>query len=147
MAYTPSQQAQLDVLNAAIAAVLNTSVPAHTMIKLAVAPFNPTPTSDPATFVEATFDGYAAKTISAWEAAYLNGNAAVSNGTTVESWVPTGTTTPNTVAGYWLVGGNGSYLGGEAFASPIAVTGPTTPVNIVPRYAVIPPVFSATLIP
>jgi hypothetical protein len=147
MPFVASQLNQLDVLAAAIAAVLNTSVPAHTTIHLAQQPFTPTSTSDPTTFTEATFDGYADKTIAAWETQYLNGNTAVTNGTTVLSWVPTGTTTSNTIAGYWLIGGNGDYLGGEAFAAPITVTGPTTPVNLVPRYAVVPPTFAATVIP
>jgi hypothetical protein len=147
MAFVSSQQGPLDVLAAAIANVLNTSVPAHTTIKLAQAPFAPAPTSDPTTFTEATFDGYASKTISAWEAPYLSAGAAKTNGTAVESWIPTGTTTPNTIAGYWLVAGNGDYLGGEVFATPINVVGPTTPVNLVPAYTVMPPVFTATVIP
>jgi hypothetical protein len=146
MPFVSSQIALMDVLNAAIANVLTSSGSTHAEVHLAQAPFNPTATSDPTTFTEATFTGYAMKSVAAWEVAYLSGQSAKTNGTAVLSWTPTDSLMPNSIGGYWIIGGNGDYLGGEAFPVPLNIIGPSTPVNLVPAYGVAPPNFSATVI-
>jgi hypothetical protein len=143
-----SQISLLDILTAFIANGLDAAGPTHTMVKLAKAPFSPTPTSDPTTFTEADFDGYAAKTVAAWAAPYLNGDGAAETiGTSVLTWSPTGSVTPNLIYGYWLMLGNGDYGGGEAFGTPVSLNGPTTALSMVPLWAVAPSRFGAVIVP
>lgn len=146
--FIPSNAAKLDILAAAIASVLNATGPVHSTVKLAKGAFAPSPTSDPTTFTEADFDGYASKTVAAWSAAYLvpNGSAETIAGS-VLTWIPTGSTTSNVVTGYWIIGGNGDYLGGEAFATPVPMDGPTTALSLVPEWQVAPGAWSGNLLP
>lgn len=146
--FVTSNVALVDQLAATVATVLDHTGPVHASVKLATGAFSPTPTSDPATFTEATFDGYAAKSVASWVSPYLlPGPLAETISAAVLSWSPTGTTTPNTITGYWIVGGNGDYLGGEAFNQPVLLNGPTTALNLVPTWQVPRSTFSATLIP
>lgn len=52
-----------------------------------------------ATFVQATFDGYADQDLDAWGVPALVGSAGYVEHAVV-TWTPTGTTTPNTIYGY-----------------------------------------------
>jgi hypothetical protein len=148
MPYVPSNQSMIDQLQAFIDNGLDAAGPVHATIKLAQGSFAPGPTSDPTTFTEADFDGYASKTVAAWEAAALavDGTAETIS-SAVQSWAPTGTTTPNTITGYWVIGGNGHYLGGEAFATPVVLNSPSTRLNLVPAWKTQRNQFSAVLIP
>jgi hypothetical protein len=142
--FVTSQVALIDQLDAVKGAVLDAAGPIHSTVKLAQGAFAPVPTSDPTTFTEATFDGYAAKTITAWTSAYLvPGPSSEILSAAVLSWSPTGTTTPNTITGYWIVGGNGHYLGGESFAQPVILNGPLTALNLAAVWQVSRSTFSA----
>lgn len=147
MPFVSSNKALQDILAATIAGILDFTGPVHASVKLAKGTFGPAPDSDPATFTECDFDGYASKTVSAWStpAMLATGNAETV-ASTVLHWAPTGTTTPNSVTGYWIEGGNGDYLGGEAFAQPVNLTGPTTALNLVPVFQQAAAAFSATVI-
>lgn len=137
-----------DILAATIASVLDATGPVHASVKLAQGPFAPLPDSDPTTFTEATFDGYAAKDVTAWASPYLVATGAAETiSSTVLHWAPTGTTTPNTLTGYWIVGGNGDYLGGEAFPVPIPMTGPTSALNLIPIWQQAAAQFGAVVVP
>jgi hypothetical protein len=148
MPFVPSQIGLIDAINAIKASVLDAAGPVHTTVKLAKGVFGPTPTSNPASFTECDFDGYAAKTIAAYGGPHLvpSGNAEITS-SAVLSWTPTGSVTPNVVAGYWLVGGNGDYLGGEAFPAPIPLNGPLTTLSLIPSWQQAPASFNATVVP
>jgi len=101
-------------------------------IHLAAASFIATPTLDPSTLTEATFDGYTAKAITA-----VSTPGPITPGNIVAiipavSFTPTGTTTPNTIYGYWVVDGSGNYVGAEVFPAPVGLTGPTTTLAFIP---------------
>jgi hypothetical protein len=148
MPFVSSQQFLLDKLAAAIASILDATGPVHASVKLAVAPFAPSPTSDPATFTEADFDGYAAKTVATWSTPVMNtnGSAETVSGS-VLTWNPTGSTTSNLIVGYWVEGGNGDYLGGEILASPVPMNGPLSSLNLVPVVQEAPGSWSSVVIP
>lgn len=147
MSFVTSQLALVDQLEAVKDNVLDATGPVHATVKLAIAPFSPTPTSDPASFTEATFDGYASKTVAAWTpAAVQPGPLAEILSQSVLTWTPTGSTTPNTIAGYWIVGGNGDYLGGESFGTPVVLNGPTTSLNMVTAWQMARATWSAQVL-
>ena len=138
----------LDVMAAVKAAILSTATPAYTSVHLAVAPFAPNPNSDPSTFTEATFTGYAPISIDAWNNAELiNGPIAQVLPTTMVSFVPSGTTVTNVIAGYWLEAGDGTYILGETFSAPVPLTGPDTRLNLAIPVATIGAPTSATVVP
>jgi len=144
-----SNKALVDQLAAIVAAVLDTSVPAHTVVKLAQGAFTPSPGSDPSTFTEADYTGYASKTISAWTPPSLrNDGSAEVVSTTVLDFSPSGTiTVTNIITGYWLVGGNGDYLGGEVLPFPVPLAVATDSLKIVPVWQVAPSTWGANLLP
>lgn len=119
----------------------------HVVCKLAKTPFNPSRTSDPATFTEADFDGYAAQNVAAFSGTYLNKNGdAQTIGTTLLSFTPTGSTTPNTIGGYWLVTSGGVYLGGEVFNPTVGLNGPLTTLDFTIEWATTVAQFGATIV-
>jgi hypothetical protein len=133
--FIESSAALKDKLNAIKTSVLDAAGPVHTTIKLAIGAFTPTKDSVPGDFTEAGFDGYASKTITSWSAAYLvNGNQAEIAPGVALTWIPTGTVTPQTVVGYWLEAGDGTYLGGEIFANAVPMASPSNSLNVVPIY-------------
>lgn len=87
--------------------------------------YDPLESMDVADFTEADFDGYAAQTITAFEAAYKgeDGYATVyADG--LYQFDCTGDTTPNTIYGYYVVGDPGGtpFLAfAERFDTPVAV--------------------------
>jgi hypothetical protein len=146
--FVPSQKFLLDMLAAAVASILNATGPVHASVKLATGTFGPQPGSDPASFTEATFTGYAAKVVTTWSTPYL---VASGNGQTLSenvlTWTPTDSVVQENIAGYWIVGGNGDYLGGEAFSQPIPLTGPTTSLNLIPLIQQAPGAYAGVLVP
>lgn len=146
--FVSSDKAALDQLAAVLSLVLNTATPTHSTVHLAQGAFAPVRDSDPTTFTEATFGGYAAITMAAWETPYLlGGGQSESIPTTICHWSPTDTVTPNTITGYWIMGANGDYLGGEAFGNGVPMLGPTNALNLVPTWQIPPSTFSAVLVP
>ena len=125
----------LDALAAIKSQVLDTAVPAHCHIHLAKPPFTPNPTSDPASFTEADYTGYAAVTITAWDNPALTpADLAEIVGTTVAQFRPTGTTVTNSIAGFWVLDAAGDFVFAQVFSTPVALTGPNTVLSIVPRW-------------
>lgn len=77
---------------------------------------------------EATFDGYAAKTLT-METGYINGaNQAVAE-SGLAAWIPTGSVTPNSIGGAWTDDGTGAM---EIFplAAPVSLAGLATVLKI-----------------
>jgi hypothetical protein len=146
MAFTMSNVGMLDILTKVIANVLDATGPAYTTVKLAKATFNPSPTLDPGTLVEADFTGYAAKAVNPWASPYLDGPAAETLSTTVLHWSPTDAVTPNTIYGYWLVAGDGTFLGAEKFATPVPLPDATAALNLVPVFQIPQLGFSAQVL-
>ena len=117
-------------------------------VKLAQTPFTPNPNSVPSTdFVEATYDGYAAVSLTTMTPNTVVGNAYESTSTAVAVFQPTGSTTPNTIGGYWIETGAGALLGYEVLPTPIALNGPTTYLSIVPRWLSSPTTWPNTILP
>lgn len=108
------------------------STPAAPTVHLVSAPFTPTPLSDYTTFTEATFDGYAAKTVTSWGTEHLDplGQYIMTNAN-VLAWTPTGNTTSNTIYGYYLLASNGDQVQAEVFAAPVLLHGVGTTLDLV----------------
>lgn len=118
--FVVSNAALVAGLQAIIDTVLEVTGPAHTSIKLAVGAFMPGPASTPADFTEADFTGYAAKDVTGWTDPQLDpGPASKTLGTNLIEFRPTGTVVTNICTGFWVEGGDGTYLGGQAFDAPI----------------------------
>lgn len=119
------------------------------VVHLAKAPLSPNPGSDPATFTEADYDGYAAQTIAPpLGAAFAKGtDGAQQYLNSIMSWIPSGTTTVNTIYGYWLVSRAGDYIGAEAFAAPQGPLAPTRPLHFAMCLAIGQPVMTAIVLP
>lgn len=93
----------------------------------------PNPQSTAGSFVVADFDGYAAQVVAPpLGAAFAKGiDQAQQYIDSIVSFIPTGSTTPNTIYGYWLEDRAGNYIGAEAFQTPQNVSGPSHPLHFV----------------
>lgn len=135
MNFIPSNAVLLAALQAIIDTVLEVTGPTHTEVHLATGSFNPVPGSVPGDFTEADYTGYAAIDIAGWTDPELDpGPAAKTLGTTLVQFRPTGTTVTNVCTGFWLVGGDGTYLGGQAFDSPIPMGATTDAITIIGQW-------------
>jgi len=94
-----------------------------------------------ADLTEADFDGYAAATIAAWNAAYLDpqGGASIQCGTQQFDFVP-GLGTVNTILGFYVVTAGGDLLFVGEFEAPIPMNalGDSIPVNVTLNYGAPP---------
>jgi hypothetical protein len=143
-----SNVALLDMLNTIRTNVLSATGPALASVHLAKAAMTISSTVDPSTFTEADFDGYAALDVATWEPARLLSNGSVETVSSALAYFsPTGTTTPNTIYGFWVVAGDGTYLGAEAFATQYALTGPSTALAFIPTLILVPTVFNTPIVP
>jgi hypothetical protein len=120
--------------DAALTAILTTilvetSMPAE--VHLAVAPFTPNPNSDPATFTEASYTGYAAVALGTWAALERLPTGSQSVNGTVVHFAPTGTAITNTVVGYWIVTHAGVLIGYDTFPAPIPMDNALCAIDIV----------------
>lgn len=99
------------------------------------APVGTSPLVVLADFTEATFDGYAASAALTWGAVGTDTvNLADVTAQEVE-WVPTGTVTPNTIAGVYITDAAGTaLLFWQEFPAAIAVNGPPDVVRWVPKF-------------
>jgi hypothetical protein len=102
---------------------------------LIAAPFTPVRGLTIASVTEANYGGYARKSL---------GNSTVtftsSDGNDYIEWpsqafTPTGSATPNTIYGWFLIGGSDSVTvtAAEVLPGPVALTGTTTTLTIIPR--------------
>lgn len=98
--------------------------------------YTPGPGSVVGDFVPADFDGYAEKVVTLTVGPYINpaGQAEIQNASM--NWTPTGSTTPNTIYGYFILDTSGDYVGGERFAAPRALNGPLTTLTILPTFVI-----------
>jgi hypothetical protein len=97
--------------------------------------YTPDADADDTSFTEATFNGYAARTLTrtSWKAAVANGTVAESSyGSSPQSW--TCGTTGNTIYGYWVEGtGGADVLWAERFATQ-RVLADGDVLNITPKF-------------
>jgi hypothetical protein len=82
----------------------------------------------------ADFTGYAESTVVVWGGAFTNtnGKAEVIGGS--KQFTATGSATPNTVYGYYVVDGDSELVYAENFNEPIEVTGVGDAIVVVPRF-------------
>lgn len=117
MALVTPNQGELELLNKMLKAAL--SVDENYILKLFQNNVTPDQTFVPASFVEANFTTYAAKTLtrSGWNSAVTVAGAATSSyGANPQSW--TCGTSGNTIYGYWVEGAtSGICLWAEKFTS------------------------------
>jgi hypothetical protein len=131
---------------AAITGPLAIATPAT--VHLAQAPFTPGPSVTLAGITEATFDGYSDKTITSFGTVQnLGGGSWGCNSGTVTSWTPTGSTTPNTIAGWVVVDHAGNMVSNGAINPPQVLDGATTTLALVWGFALTGGVFTSTVLP
>jgi hypothetical protein len=116
-------------------------------VKLAQAPFAVNPNSDPTTFTEATYTGYAAATITAMGGDQQTGNSWESTAGALAAFAPTGTAVGNTIAGYWIEDNTGVLLGYDIFNPQIGMNTPADAINLAIRWQVQPANWPNTLLP
>jgi len=91
-------------------------------------------------FTEADYDGYAAKVVTTWLAAYLDpaGGASFQSGTQQFQFVPpVGAPVPNTILGFWIETAGGDLAAAGTFAAPVAMAaaGDAIPLNVTLTFA------------
>lgn len=118
------------------------------VVHLAAANFAPTPNLNPATLTEATFDGYAASPLGSFSTPHLlsNGTAVADNASAL-IWTPTGSTTPNTIYGYWMVDHAGVLIQSGLFPTPVLLDGPSTTLQIIVQGGAGPWITTVTVAP
>ena len=116
-------------------------------LKLAKGAFAPNPDSDPTTFTECDFTGYAAETQTTMTGISQTGNSFESSSDTVLSFAPTGTTVGNTCTGYWMEDSAGHLLGFETISPGVPMMGPLDALDIVPRWQAQPANWPNTILP
>jgi len=87
--------------------------------------FVPNKDSVLADFTEATFDGYAAPTLT-FANAYIGPDNTVKLTAPSELFVPTGSTTPNIIYGWYIVANGTDVFSSNRFDTEVPLTGPTT---------------------
>jgi len=133
-------------------AVLQTAIKAGgalgaTKIGLFKADVTPTPLTPLTALTECDFDGYAQKTLTWLIGPYLNpGNQSEIQNASV-NWTPTGSTTPNTVYGYFVIDAAGNLLWSERFTTPRVLNGGATTLTLLPTLVLVPGGLSAIVQP
>lgn len=135
-----------EVVSATIGGPL--SVATAPVVHLAQAPFTPGPSVTLAGITEATFDGYAAKPLTGYGTPHLlsNGTYAV-DATPILAWVPSGSVTPNTIAGFVVVDHAGNMVSNGSINPPVVLAGPTTTLSIVYGFGLQPGSYTSTVLP
>ncbi len=129
-------QGELRLLDTMLKLALSTNE--NHILKLYQNNYTPVAASAPGSFTEATFTGYAARTLtrSTWNAAVtVSTKGETSYGTTPQSW--TCGVTGNTIYGYWVEGSTSAkVLWAELFAtSRVLATGDI--LNITPKFTLV----------
>jgi hypothetical protein len=139
-----------EIVMALINSILSTSMPAHSHVKLVAAPFTPTPTSDPTTFTEATFAGYAPIDILTYGVRHGDSaNQWFTFGETPPlSFVPSGTLSPTqTIYGYFVEDPGGNMVCAEVLSTPFVMRNTGTVLQLLIPFGVGPLKMSATVLP
>jgi len=101
----------------------------------------PGPGDTLATYTEATFDGYAAVNVTTLGLPFTNVNGQAEQDWNGSNFAMTGSTTPNTIYGYYVTltpgGGSPALLWAERFSAPISMSGPTNTINVYPQLTAI----------
>lgn len=86
-----------------------------------------------ADFTEADYDGYAAATVTTWNSPVINVDGKAEATAPGTFFSPTGSTTPNTIYGYYFTDSTGGILlFAESFDTPQNMSGPTSGFTLVP---------------
>lgn len=136
----------LEALSAVTAGPLTTT--AFPTVHLAQSPFTPGIGVTLGTITEATFDGYAAKSLSGWGISHLNGsNNVVSDATPLLTWTPSGSMTSNVIAGFVMVDHAGNMVSNGAILPNVTLDGPTTTLSLVVGVSLSPGSYTVTVLP
>lgn len=139
-----------EIVTALVSTILSTSTPSHSHVKLAKAPFTPTPTSDPTTFVEADYPGYAPIDILTYGTRHGDGANQwyVFGETPPLSFVPNATVSPaQTIYGYWVTDPGGNMVCAEVLSTPFVMRDPQTVLQLMIPFGVGPLKMSAVVLP
>lgn len=107
---------------------------------LIAAPFTPSKNLTLAGLTEASFSGYARKSIGTPSIGFTGGDGnEYVEGVTVQ-FMPSDTITPNTIYGIFLTFGNDSskLWGSDALPAPVSLAGPQNQITITPRIGLNP---------
>lgn len=105
---TPNNAFVGNMLAAARDTLLATGGSPKPTVHLVKAPFTPTPNLDFSTLTPADFDGYTPKDVTGWNIVHVQPNGQfLSLSSNVIEWVPTGSTTSNTIFGWYMKDING----------------------------------------
>lgn len=126
-------QGELRLLDTMLKLALSTNE--NHILKLYQNNYSPTSAAAVGSFTEATFTGYAARTLtrSTWNSAATVSNKAESSyGTTPQSW--TCGTTGNTIYGYWVEGSTSAKVLWAEYFSTSRVLASGDVLNITPKF-------------
>jgi hypothetical protein len=102
---------------------------------LIAAPFTPTRTLAIASLTEATFNGYARKSLGNSTVTFTSSDGNDYLQFAEEVFTPTGSSTPNTIYGWFLIGGSDSVTvtAAEVITPAITLNSTSTSLTVVPR--------------
>jgi hypothetical protein len=122
--------------------------PNYPVMHLAAAAFAPGPALNPGTLTEATFDGYAAQPAAGFGTPHLvaNGNV-IMDFTPAYTWTPTGSTTANTIFGWWVMDHAGNLVSSGLLPTPVLLHGAGTTLSIVYGIGVAPWNYTSVVLP
>lgn len=120
----------------------------HSTLHLVAAPFAPGPGLDPGTLTVPTYDGYAPVNVDTWGTEHIlpNGNYVINSLATCV-FAPTGTTTSNTIYGWYLLDTAGNCVSQGLLPNPVVMAGPGNVITIVPAVGFGPWAVTSTTIP
>jgi hypothetical protein len=122
----PSRLAQLDAL---VAAQLNGG-----SLRLYQNNLSPNRNTDLADLVEATYSGYANKTVAIWGTSFLDPQGFATSIAPVQTFASTADTVANTVYGAYYLDAGGDLVWVERFAAPAFFAEAGNTLNLVPKY-------------
>ena len=138
-------------LSAALAVLkanLLTAAGEHNTLHLVAQAFAPSPSLDPTTLTVPTYDGYAPLNIDTFSVEHLlpNGNYVI-NSLTAPAFVPTGSTTSNTIYGWFLLDTQMNVVSMGLLPAPKVMGTPADVLIIVPSVGMGLPQVTSTILP
>ena len=109
-------------------------------IGLIAAAFTPGPALTLASLTEANFSGYARKALGTTTTTFTGGDGLEYVEFNTAQWIPSSTTTVNTIYGAFLTNGNSttSLFTSDSFTTPLPMAGPSNQITITPRVGLDP---------